>query len=570
MSRPFWSLLLFVAGPTFAQPEPVVLTGLAKASPNAARGVTTWFDQDRGNLLRTYSLPWSPARDARLAKFYADWSAALAGLDVAKLNDETKAELTSLTKRVKGLTDEHAKQAAERERAAVWVPFAGLVAALEDGRRRADPLDAAKAAAALNQLKKDAQATKAAFELEANAGEVTADTARATAVAVDDLTRSLRGWNTFYAGYDPLFDWWCAQPVKEAEAALTQYATAIKAAKDLPAGPPLVPAKITPTSGPSDVPDLAALLNEPQSEMIPILERYRGGAGGGGGGGRVPGGGRGEAPSPDRAKAWLDALPQVEFDKLSRAGQVDYLLFKHQLQTQVKAADLRAKTGQPKLSAADASSIRGRPIGDEQLIADLAGEMIPYTPQQLIDLAETEYQWCLAEMKKASRDMGFGDDWKRAVEKVKGLHVPPGKQPELVHELSDEAVAFVRKHRMLTVPPICDESWRMTMIPPERQIVSPFFLGGETVQISFPTDAMPYEAKMQSMRGNNRHFSKATVHHELIPGHGLQQYSTARSNTHRGRFGTPFWTEGWALYMEFVLYDKGFPTSPEDRVGMLF
>jgi uncharacterized protein (DUF885 family) len=120
------------------------------------------------------------------------------------------------------------------------------------------------------------------------------------------------------------------------------------------------------------------------------------------------------------------------------------------------------------------------------------------------------------------------------------------------------------------VPPLCDETWRMTMLSPERQLTSPFFLGGEVVMISFPTDSMPFEAKMQSMRGNNRHFSKATVHHELIPGHGLQQYLGARHHLQRGRFGTPFWTEGWALYMEFVLYDAGFPTSPEDRVGMLF
>ena len=46
--------------------------------------------------------------------------------------------------------------------------------------------------------------------------------------------------------------------------------------------------------------------------------------------------------------------------------------------------------------------------------------MIPYTPEQLIALAEKEFAWCDAEMKKASREMGFGDDWKKALEKVKG------------------------------------------------------------------------------------------------------------------------------------------------------
>jgi len=35
-------------------------------------------------------------------------------------------------------------------------------------------------------------------------------------------------------------------------------------------------------------------------------------------------------------------------------------------------------------------------------------------------------------------------------------------------------------------------------------------------------------------------------------------------------FTTPFWIEGWALYWEFLLYSRGFPTTPEEKVGMLF
>ena len=76
--------------------------------------------------------------------------------------------------------------------------------------------------------------------------------------------------------------------------------------------------------------------------------------------------------------------------------------------------------------------------------------------------------------------------------------------------------------------------------------MSPFFLGGEVIRGSFPTDEMTHEEKRMSMRGNNTHFSRATVHHELIPGHHLQGFMTDRYNSHRYLFGTPFWTEGWA------------------------
>ena len=44
----------------------------------------------------------------------------------------------------------------------------------------------------------------------------------------------------------------------------------------------------------------------------------------------------------------------------------------------------------------------------------------------------------------------------------------------------------------------------------------------------------------------------------------------ARYNSHRRAFETPFWREGWALYWEMLLWDRGFPRSPEDKVGMLF
>ncbi|MET0299690.1 MAG: DUF885 family protein, partial [Flavitalea sp.] len=71
------------------------------------------------------------------------------------------------------------------------------------------------------------------------------------------------------------------------------------------------------------------------------------------------------------------------------------------------------------------------------------------------------------------------------------------------------------------------------------------------------------------MRGNNPHFSRATVHHELLAGHALQQFSQSRFKVYRN-FRTPFWTEGWALYWELLLWDQGFPKTPEDRIGMLF
>ncbi|HEV7643746.1 MAG TPA: DUF885 family protein [Pyrinomonadaceae bacterium] len=218
----------------------------------------------------------------------------------------------------------------------------------------------------------------------------------------------------------------------------------------------------------------------------------------------------------------------------------------------------------------DKTTIIGDPIGRQGLMEELEFERIPYTPEELIELANKEFAWCEAEMKKASRAMGYGDDWKKALEIVKQKYVEPGKQAALIRDLAREATAFVKKNDLVTVPKLAEESWRMEMMTPERQLVAPFFLGGETVLVSYPTSGMTHEQKMMSMRGNNPHFSHATVFHELIPGHHLQQYMNRRYHSYRAIFRTPFWTEGWALYWEFLLWDMGFDKTPEDKVGALF
>jgi len=228
-----------------------------------------------------------------------------------------------------------------------------------------------------------------------------------------------------------------------------------------------------------------------------------------------------------------------------------------------------APAAQARSAAAANEPIIGDPIGAEGLAMDLRHAMVPYTADELIAIAEREYAFNEAEAKKAARQMGFGDDWKAAMEKVKNAYVEPGKQPDLIRDLANEAEAFFGRHDWVTIPALAREDWRMEMLSPERQRVSPFFLGGESILVSYPTNDMTDEEKMMSMRGNNPHFSRATVFHELNPGHHLQGFMSSRYNPHRRLFNTPFWNEGMALYWEFFLWDHDFHVRPEDRLGAL-
>ena len=363
-------------------------------------------------------------------------------------------------------------------------------------------------------------------------------------------------------------------PYKQVDEALQGYAAFLRdtvAPADTIAVPTsATPAAIQPAAATklNEVPDLNELVSLPQDEMRGVVVRFIGPGGGRGGRGATnsPGGGRPRQYYLD----WLEALKTLDFDGLSRNAQVDYLFIKKTCERQIARIDFVPEANPPR--KADHSGIPGAARGRTGLIFDLADEMIPYTPEQLIALANKEFAWHEEEMKKASRQMGFGDDWKKAVEKVKGMYVPPGGQPAVVRDMLFEAVDYLRAKDLITVPVIASESFHMSMMSPEAQLSSPFFLGGSQIIVSYPTNTMEYETRLQSMRGNNIPFSHAVAFHEMIPGHNLVGYMGSRFANYRARIGgnTPFFGEGWPLYWELTLYDMGFHDTPEERVGALF
>jgi uncharacterized protein (DUF885 family) len=468
----------------------------ATAPVSEMRSSIERYTVDRGSLARTYPVQYSRSRGDRFKKFYEQWLASLQSLDFDSMSQDGKIDYILFKNHLEyelRQLDIQSRQLSEIE---PLVPFAAKIIDLEETRRRMEPIDSAKVAATLNDLRKQVDERRRALELglrsEARGGDTSNDPTRVkktvanrAVAAINGLRGNLRNWYTFYNGYDPIFTWWNEEPYKTLDQAMTNYATFL-------------------------------------SERI-VGIRPEGTAQTQAGPNRGPGGGQGfQRPGGNAA----------------RPG--------------------------------DSSDIVGDPIGREALLVELRSEMIPYTPEEIIAIGEKEMAWCENEMKKASRELGYGDDWKKALEHVKNLYVEPGKQPQMIRDLALEAIKFVEDNNLVTVPELAKESWRMEMMTPERQLVSPFFLGGETILVSFPTNTMAHEQKMMSMRGNNIYFARATVHHELIPGHHLQGFMSARNKPYRAIFGTPFWSEGNALYWELLLWDLGFAKTPEQKIGMLF
>ena len=142
----------------------------------------------------------------------------------------------------------------------------------------------------------------------------------------------------------------------------------------------------------------------------------------------------------------------------------------------------------------------------------------------------------------------------------------------MIMGLLNQAVDYLRANDLVTVPGVAAESLKMTMLSPEAQLTSPFFLGGDHILVSYPTDTMEFDARMQSMRGNNPGFSHATAFHEMIPGHNLVGYMNSRYRDYRASLtsGGPFYGEGYPLYWELTMYELGFDKTPEEKIGALF
>ena len=526
----------------------------------------------RGTGAVTPSLSLSTNRIARLKRFDASWQAALAKVDATTLSDAAKKDLESLKTTIQNNGQQLDADTAVIAQLAPFVPFAPAIVRLSEARIRLEDLNPQQAAGMITDVAKQIAESSRAFE--GAQVPISKDLARRAAEAVDTLRSSVTTWFNFYDGYDPLFTWWMGTPYKKVDAALQSYATLLRD-KVAPAAPDTTPAAaavtpIPPAAAPplNEVPDLHELIALPQDELREIVQRFVGPSAGRGGRGATnsPGGGRPRQYYVD----WLNALKTLDFDSLTRNAQVDYLFIKKTCERQIARLDFTPDPSPPRKT--DNSGIPGAARGRSGLILDLGDEMIPYSPEQLIALANKEFVWCEEEMKKASRQMGFGDDWKKAVEQVKGMHVPPGQQPAMIRGLLFEAIDYVRAKDLITVPQVASESLHMSMMSPEAQLSNPFFLGGNQIIVSYPTNTMEYEARLQSMRGNNIPFAHATAFHEMIPGHNLVGFLAARYAGYRARIGgtTPFYGEGWPLYWELTLYDMGFDDTPEERVGALF
>src|SRR5215218_228366 len=208
----------------------------ARAPVSEMRSAIERYTVDRGSLTRSYPVAASRSRRERFKQFYEEWLASLKTLDFNPMSQDGKIDYILFKNHLEyelRQIDIQSRQISEIE---PLVPFGAKIIDLEEARRRMEPMDSAKTAATLNDLRKQVDERRRGIELGLRAearggdsgndpGRVKKTVANRAVAAINSLRVNLRNWYTFYNGYDPMFTWWNEEPYKSLDQAMTNYAT---------------------------------------------------------------------------------------------------------------------------------------------------------------------------------------------------------------------------------------------------------------------------------------------------------------------------------------------------------
>src|SRR4029078_3517978 len=123
------------------------------------------YTVDRGSLQRSYPVATSPARRERVPKHYSDWLASLLKVDFDSMSQDGKIDYILFKNHLEYELRPLDIQARQLDEIQPLLPFAKTIIDFEEARRRMEPVDSAKIAATLTELKKQVDERRRTVEL---------------------------------------------------------------------------------------------------------------------------------------------------------------------------------------------------------------------------------------------------------------------------------------------------------------------------------------------------------------------------------------------------------------------
>ena len=206
-------------------------------------------------------------------------------------------------------------------------------------------------------------------------------------------------------------------------------------------------------------------------------------------------------------------------------------------------------------------------------------EALPYDARSLRDRGRAEYDRLSTEMRDLSRSAWGTDDWNAVLERSNEDH--PATEEEMRRSYEDwtaKARQFLVDSGLITIPE--GESCEVLPSPPfQRPLLGvasymspPAFapsLQGHFFVPFAPEGASAAEIQKRLAANSYGHIPTTTVH-EAYPGHHWHLVVRKTSSRRLRRvLGTPYFNEGWGLYAERLMRERGFFTEPIQELNHL-
>jgi uncharacterized protein (DUF885 family) len=213
-------------------------------------------------------------------------------------------------------------------------------------------------------------------------------------------------------------------------------------------------------------------------------------------------------------------------------------------------------------------------IGEELYSALLRDkELLPFGAAELRERGREQHALLSTEANRIATEIDGSGDWAKTCDRLNKIHAPtPDAMRAEYEEWTESARSFLRDTQLVTLPP--GEKCTVEPSPPfQRPVLAvasyqrpPAFrdtLHGHFF-VPYPPDGTPPEEVQKRLEGNCSAGIPTTAVHEAYPGHHWHLVMAKSNPSHARRiFGTPYFSEGWALYAERVMREQGFFTDPK-------
>ena len=199
-------------------------------------------------------------------------------------------------------------------------------------------------------------------------------------------------------------------------------------------------------------------------------------------------------------------------------------------------------------------------------------ESLSMDARQLREMGRAEYDRLDAEMRELAQRIRGTDDWRMVIEEANEDAPATEEEMRAVYEdWTARARQFLVETGLVTLPDgercIVEPSpvFQRPVIGVASYIAPPMFsdrLLGHFF-VPYAPDGTPPEEVQKRLKANSFGGIPTTAVHEAYPGHHWHLVTTkVEARPIRRVLGTPYFSEGWALYAERVMREHGFFTEP--------